>query len=707
MTNPWREGNRVRLLENGDAFFPAVQAAIDAAEREVLVETFLLAEDTVGLELRDALVAAAQRGVRVHLTVDGFGCHDLSAAFLDSLVGAGVRLLVFDPRPRLFGMRVNVLRRMHRKIVVIDGWRAFVGGINFTCAHLVAAGAGAKQDYAAAIEGPVVADITAFARTAAGLAAEECGSIAPRAAVAGTAAVQFLTRDNDIHRTDIEQAYRTAIRGARCDIMVANAFFIPGYRFLRELGDAARRGVRVVLIVQARPDQAYAIAAARRLYGSLAAAGVEIREYETRAFHGKVALVDDDWSTVGSTNLEPMSLAINLEANVCIRDAAFQADLRAHMTALAADSRRIDPASMPQRPVRDRVLAWALFAILRRYHGWAQRLPGRAPEVSVIDTPGPRAVAKARGAGRHWRWIGRGLAAVFFGAVAVMLVRYARTVRWGEVAAALAGYDRWLLVASVALAVLSFALYASYDLLARTYARHRLATRRVLTIAAISYAFNLNLGSLVGGAAFRYRLYSRAGLDPGTITRIVGFSVTTNWLGYVALSGILFATGAVELPDGWALTHAGMRTLGVLLILAAVGYIAACALLRANTWSIRGHVVHVPPFALALRQLFLSSANWLVIGAIVYLLLQREVGYPTVLGAMLLAAIAGAMTHIPAGLGVLEVVLLTALDERVSQHAVIAALLAYRAIYYIGPLLIAVVTYGRFEVVAGRKMAPS
>ncbi|MEP7206163.1 MAG: cardiolipin synthase ClsB [Casimicrobiaceae bacterium] len=707
MTSPWRDGNRVRLLENGDAFFPAVQAAIDAAAHEVLVETFLLAEDAVGLKLRDALVAAAQRGARVHLTVDGFGCHDLSPGFLDSLVGAGVRLLVFDPRPRLFGVRINVLRRMHRKIVVVDARQAFVGGINFTCAHLLAAGARAKQDYAVAIEGPVVADITAFARNAAGLAAEDPGGTCSRAAVHGTAAVQFLARDNDGHRTDVEDAYRVAIRGARREIMVANAFFIPGYRFLRELGDAARRGVRVVLIVQAKPDQAYAIAAARQLYGTLAAAGVEIREYETRAFHGKVALVDDDWCTVGSTNLDPMSLAINLEANVCIHDAEFQSDLRARMTALVAESRRIDPASVPRRPVRDRVLAWALFAFLRRYHGWAQRLPGRTPEVSVIDTPGPQAVAKARGAGRHWRWVGRGLAALFFGAVAVLLVRYARTVRWGDVAAALAGYDRWLLAASIGLVVLSFALYASYDLLARTYAGHRLATRRVLTIAAISYAFNLNLGSLVGGAAFRYRLYSRAGLDPGTITRIVGFSVTTNWLGYVVLSGTLFATGAMELPEGWTLTHGGLRVLGVLLILAAAGYLAACALLRAKTWSIRGHVVQLPSLALAVRQLFLSAANWLVIGAIVYLLLQREVAYPTVLGAMLLAAIAGAMTHIPAGLGVLEVVMLTALDERVSQHAVIAALLAYRAIYYIGPLVVALVAYARFEAGAGTKMAPS
>jgi uncharacterized membrane protein YbhN (UPF0104 family) len=511
--------------------------------------------------------------------------------------------------------------------------------------------------------------------------------------------VLFAVRDNHARRSDIEREYRAAIHAAQREIVIANAFFIPGYRFLHELRDAARRGVRVRVIVQGTPDQRYAIASARLLYGYLAAAGVEIREYAERAFHGKVALVDDTWATVGSTNLEPLSLALNLEANVFVRDVAFNASLREKLEHVAAAARPVDPARVPQRPVRDTLHAWALFHFIRRYHGWAARMPRHAPAIKVLgEAPGP----PRRAVHRSWRWAARVLVLAFAGVVATLLYRYARNVRWQQVADALAGYEPGLLAAAAALTIASFSLYASYDLLARRYAGHALPTRRVLTAAAISYAFNLNLGSLIGGAAFRYRLYSRVGLDPPTITRILGFSVTANWTGYLLLGGSVFAAGAVDVPEGWRLTDLGLRVVGVILVLAALGYLAACAIAHDRVWTVRGHEIRLPPLRLAVPQLLVAAANWLVIGLIMFLLLQGRVPFGTVLGCMLLGAIAGAVAHIPAGLGVLEVVLLTLLDGRLPQPEILAALFAYRGIYYIAPLALALVAYARFEAVAGR-----
>ena len=158
----WIGGNRVQLLENGDNYFPAVFDAIDAAEREVLIETFILFEDRVGLDLQQHLINAATRGVEVDLTVDGFGSPNLSKEFISALTDAGVRLHVYEPTP--FVRQLKPLRRLHRKIVVVDAQIAFVGGINFSEDHLESFGAKAKQDYAVSIEGPVVDRIHRFAR---------------------------------------------------------------------------------------------------------------------------------------------------------------------------------------------------------------------------------------------------------------------------------------------------------------------------------------------------------------------------------------------------------------------------------------------------------------------------------------------------------------------------------------------------------------
>ncbi|MDB5947418.1 MAG: ybhO, partial [Ramlibacter sp.] len=166
MSGKWIAGNDIRLLENGEEFFPRVFSCIANAKREVVLETFILFEDKVGLQLHAALVAAARRGVQVDVTVDGFGSPDLSNHFISTLAEAGVRMHVFDPGKRLFGKRISLLRRMHRKIVVVDAEIAFVGGINYSADHLGDFGPEAKQDYSVEIHGPLVAEIHRFTHSA-------------------------------------------------------------------------------------------------------------------------------------------------------------------------------------------------------------------------------------------------------------------------------------------------------------------------------------------------------------------------------------------------------------------------------------------------------------------------------------------------------------------------------------------------------------
>ena len=388
----WRHGHRVRLLENGEDYFTRVFEAIDAAQHEVMLETFIWFEDKVGTALKDRLVAAAQRGVRVHFLVDAFGSPDLSQAFLEELTTAGVQLRMFDRQPTLMGVRLNVFRRMHRKIVAIDERVAFVGGINYSADHLADFGPTAKQDYAVEVEGPVVADIVSFLRHAMRTRGTgerwQPGNDADQRPSEGPADVCFLPRDNGRRSRAIERAYRQAFRDARREIVIANAYFFPGYGFLRDLRDAARRGVKVQLIFQGEPDTPLALIAARWLYRYLVDAGVHIFEYCERPFHGKVAVIDEDWSTVGSSNLDPLSLSLNLEANVFIRDAEFARDLRGRLGALIDDHcKAVEPDSVPRGRFWQPLTRPLLFHVLRNFPAWAGWLPARKPATALVQPP--------------------------------------------------------------------------------------------------------------------------------------------------------------------------------------------------------------------------------------------------------------------------------------------------------------------------------
>ncbi|PYB02669.1 cardiolipin synthase ClsB, partial [Pseudomonas aeruginosa] len=210
MNFPWRDGNRVELLINGEEYFPRLFQCIAEARREILLETFIIFEDEVGRQLQEALSAAAERGVEVQVTVDGYGTASLSPDYLARLTASGVRVHLFDPRPRLLGMRTNLFRRLHRKLVVIDRRQAFVGGINYGEDHLVRRGNMAKQDYAVRVEGPVVRDI----RQACLALLEPDADYPPlRPSGAGQPArVRLVIRDNDQSSDDIEREYLQAIR---------------------------------------------------------------------------------------------------------------------------------------------------------------------------------------------------------------------------------------------------------------------------------------------------------------------------------------------------------------------------------------------------------------------------------------------------------------------------------------------------------------
>jgi len=297
----------------------------------------------------------------------------------------------------------------------------------------------------------------------------------------------------------------------------------------------------------------------------------------------------------------------------------------------------------------------------------------------------------------HRTALRRGAVIAFALLVAALLAQQAREVQWDEVVQAMRGYRAPQLAAAAALAALAYLLYACYDVLGKFYAGHPLSVARSMAVAYVSYAFNLNLGSLVGGVGFRYRLYGKLGLDVGTITRVLGFSLVTNWLGYLWVAGAIFASGTLDLPPDWAIDSAMLRVLGALLLAAAAAYVAACGLARRRRWQVHGHAVELPSLRVAALQSLLAAASWSTIGLVLHTLMPAGASYALVLGVLLVSGIAGAATHIPGGLGVVEAVFVMLLGARLPRGELFAALLAYRAVYYLLPLAAAAVLYAAME----------
>lgn len=370
-------GNRITLLHNGTEYFPVLEAAIEAAKQEIHLQTYIFKYDSTGIKIASALKRAAHRGVAVHLLIDGFGSLDFPEKALQDLLAAGVRVLIYRKEVFSFKLRRNRLRRMHRKLAVIDAGIAFIGGINIIDDHAELGEAPPRFDHAVKIEGPLLAAIHKTARRLWMLVAwahfkkrwTAHLELKPIVTPAGNQRAAFIIRDNLRHRRDIERAYLTAITTAYREIIIANAYFLPGRHFRRALIKAARRGVSVVLLLQGRIEYRLQHYATRALYGNLLDAGIVIYEYQKSYLHAKVAVIDHYWSTVGSSNIDPISLLLAREANVVITDHAFAHDLKASLQQAIEDSRPVSRKHWRTQSWFDRLLNWVSYYIVRLLQG--------------------------------------------------------------------------------------------------------------------------------------------------------------------------------------------------------------------------------------------------------------------------------------------------------------------------------------------------
>jgi cardiolipin synthase len=372
------EGNRLTLLESGREYFPALEAACAAATREIFLETYIFEDDVAGRRVARALAEAALRGVSTYVMVDGFGSRKLGPEISNLLRSAGVRLMVYRPDVAPWRFPRQRLRRLHRKLAVIDAQVAFVGGINVIDDMHTPGHTPPRFDYAVRIEGPLLESIHAAARrlwvivllTQIGGGWPEYEGPEPDRAPRGAQRAAFLVRDNLWHRSDIEEAYLAAIGSARSEILIANSYFFPGLAFRHALVEAAARGVRVILLLQGRVEYRLLHYASRALYGALLEAGVEIHEYHKSFLHAKVAVIDTAWATVGSSNIDPFSLLVAREANIVAHDEKFAAELRASLgAAMTAGARQVRRESWRRRPLPARIAHWTCYGFARLLTG--------------------------------------------------------------------------------------------------------------------------------------------------------------------------------------------------------------------------------------------------------------------------------------------------------------------------------------------------
>lgn len=294
----------------------------------------------------------------------------------------------------------------------------------------------------------------------------------------------------------------------------------------------------------------------------------------------------------------------------------------------------------------------------------------------------------------HWPAIKKWATGCFVALVVTLLIFAATRVHWGEVLDAIAAMPARTLWLAAALTFASYLLYSCFDLLGRWYTGHALVWWRCMMVGFISYAFTMNLGAPVGGLGMRLRLYTKQGLAQGVTLRVMGMSLATNWIGYVMLAGIIFALGGVRLPENWKLGSDALRVIGMIMVVAIVAYLVMCGVSRTRSWKVHGHTIELPSLRIALFQVSLAMINWSLIGAVIYVLLQQKVDYLLVLGTLLVSAVAGALAHIPGGLGVLESVFIALLPSTtLGRSEILGALLVYRATYYLMPLFIAASWY--------------
>lgn len=367
------KGNQVTLLRNGTDYFPALLAEIHAARHEIHIQTYIYEADNIGRQVGDALILVAQRGVNVCLLMDGFGSKELPPSYVEELEKGGVQVLVFRPQISPWTFKSNRLRRLHRKVSVFDGRVAFVGGINIIDDLNVPGDNGPRIDYAVRIEGVMVPDIlTRVQRLWRHISWRHLQSTqhqyqpVPMPPVPGNSMLaKYVVRDNILHRRDIEQMYMQGIRQAKKDILIANAYFIPGVAFRNALIDAAMRGVRVRLLLQGRREHMLMIAT-HALYSNFLRNDIEIYEYRKSFMHSKVAVIDGNWATVGSSNIDPFSLLLSREANVFVKNGKFAAELRSCIEQdIEHGAVQVLARDWENGHVLKRTVSWLVFILVR------------------------------------------------------------------------------------------------------------------------------------------------------------------------------------------------------------------------------------------------------------------------------------------------------------------------------------------------------
>lgn len=367
-------GNDIRLLRSGVEYFPALEQAIQAAQKEIYLQAYIYEADVTGIRIGNALMEAAQRGVSVNVLLDGFGSKELPKRYVKKLRDGGIKLMFYRPKVSPWTLKKNRLRRLHSKVTVIDGVIAFVGGINIIDDDNSPNQIPPRIDYAVRIEGNLLPAISASVHKLwrrlewmhlHSLYVPPIKEIHHRYHGTGNIKAAYAIRDNILHRHDIENAYLHAIRTAKSEILIANAYFIPGRKFRKALIDAAKRGVRVRLLLQGRKEY-FLMFATHAFYNEFLSNNIEIHEYRKSFMHSKVAVVDGQWCTVGSSNIDPFSLFLAREANIIIQDEAFSRELYEDIVSLMQNGGlKITPQVWVKASILKRIASWIAYGAVR------------------------------------------------------------------------------------------------------------------------------------------------------------------------------------------------------------------------------------------------------------------------------------------------------------------------------------------------------
>ncbi|PPD56097.1 MAG: cardiolipin synthase ClsB [Methylotenera sp.] len=367
-------GNHIELLRNGTEYFPALVSAIEQAQQTIDLQTYIFEADAVGVQIADALKAAAQRGVTVRVLMDGFGCKDMPADFVKAFKKAGVQVMFYRPKISPWTFKKNRLRRLHRKVAVIDEKIGFVGGINIIDDLNVPDNLPPRVDYAVRVEGALLPSMTAsvqklwrrikFTHLQA-LSIDAKPIMHAKSSIKKGVNAAFVLRDNLLHRRDIENAYLTAIKGAKVEIIIANAYFLPGRRFRQALIKAAQRGVKVELLLQGRMEY-FLMLATHAFYTVFLKSGIHIFEYRKSYMHCKVAIIDSSWATIGSSNIDPFSMLLARESNIVVQDSAFASELRDEIKqSIQQQSVQVSAQEWLQKNTLKRVMSWLIYGAVK------------------------------------------------------------------------------------------------------------------------------------------------------------------------------------------------------------------------------------------------------------------------------------------------------------------------------------------------------